>query len=81
MTHACPGATADVTPQLRADDPYMTRNREPSRRPAADDQRFLDTLIFWRSLYAERGPQDSVPVVSLSSMVAAMNRLLAAPTA
>lgn len=59
----------------------MTRNREPSRRPTADDRRFLDTLIFWRSLYAERGPQDSVAVVSLSSMVAAMNRLLAAPTA
>jgi hypothetical protein len=48
--------------------------------PSAD-RRFLDTLIFWRSLYAERGPQDSVPVVSLSSMVAAMNRLLAAPIA
>jgi hypothetical protein len=50
----------------------MARSHRPSRRPTADDRRFFDALVFWRSVYAERGPQDSVSVVSLARLMEAM---------
>jgi hypothetical protein len=43
----------------------------PSRRPTPEERRFLDTLIFWRALYAERGAQDSEPVATVWSTIAA----------
>jgi hypothetical protein len=50
----------------------MSRSRYPSRRPTADDRRFFDALLFWRSVYAERGPQDSVPVISVARLMDAI---------
>lgn len=53
------------------DDASMTRNRNGStRRPTDDDRRFFDVLVLLRGIYAERGPQDSMPVASVSSMIA-----------
>ena len=52
-------------------DASMTRNRNGStRRPTDDDRRFFDVLVLLRGIYAERGPQDSMPVASVSSMAA-----------
>ena len=52
-------------------DASMTRNRNGStRRPTDDDRRFFDVLVLLRGIYAERGPQDSIPVASVSSMIA-----------
>jgi hypothetical protein len=53
-------------------DALMTRNRNGStRRPTDDDRRFFDVLVLLRGIYAERGPQDSMPVATISSVVAA----------
>jgi hypothetical protein len=50
----------------------MARSHHPSRRPTADDRRFFDVLLFWRSVYAERGPQDSAPVISVARLMDAI---------
>jgi hypothetical protein len=52
----------------------MARSHHPSRRPTADDRRFFDALVFWRSVYAERGPQDSVSVISIARVMDAIGR-------
>jgi hypothetical protein len=39
------------------------------RRPSPEGERFLETLVFLRALYAERGPLDSRSVASVSSVV------------
>jgi len=52
----------------------MARSHHPSRRPTADDRRFFDALVFWRSVYADRGPQDSVPVISVARLMDAVGR-------
>lgn len=42
-----------------------------SRRPTPDERRFLDQIVFWRGIYAERGPQDSEPTISPQAAIAA----------
>jgi hypothetical protein len=49
----------------------MDQPLRPTRRPTPEERRFLDTLIFWRALYAERGAQDSQPVATVWSTIAA----------
>jgi hypothetical protein len=49
----------------------MIQPPRQSGRPTPEDRRFLDTLIFWRAIYAERGTQDSEPVASVWSTIAA----------
>ena len=45
--------------------------RHSSRRPSPEDRRFLETLVFFRGLYAERGPQDLGPGASVASTIGA----------
>lgn len=47
----------------------MIQHPDPSRRPSPEERRFLDALCYWRSLYAERGPQDSRSVASIASTI------------
>jgi hypothetical protein len=49
----------------------MTHDPRPSRRPTPEERRFLDALCYWRSLYAERGPQDSLAIASVASTISA----------
>ena len=49
----------------------MAGNSAHSRRPSPEDERFLETLVFLRALYAERGELDSRSVASVASVVAA----------
>ena len=49
----------------------MNGNPHPSRRPSPEDRRFLDTLVFYRGLYAERGPQDLGPGLSVATTIGA----------
>jgi hypothetical protein len=49
----------------------MTRKTYRSRRPTPEDRRFLEALCLWRALYAERGPQDSESVATLTSAISA----------
>lgn len=49
----------------------MIQTPRQSRRPTPEERRFLDTLIFWRAIYAERGAQDSEAVASIPSTIAA----------
>ena len=58
-------------------DASMTRIRNGStRRPTDDDRRFFDVLVLLRGIYAERGPQDSTPVATISSMIASASSSL-----
>jgi hypothetical protein len=58
-------------------DAFMTRNRNGStRRPTDDDRRFFDVLVLLRGIYAERGPQDSMPVATISSVIASASSSL-----
>jgi cell division protein FtsB len=45
--------------------------RHHSRRPTPEERRFLDALVFWRAIYAERGPQDSRSTISVERTIAA----------
>jgi hypothetical protein len=47
----------------------MAGNSAHPRRPSPEDERFLETLVFLRALYAERGPLDSRSVASVASVV------------
>ena len=49
----------------------MNRRSHPSRRPSPEDRRLLETLVLYRGLYAERGPQDLEAVTSLASAIGA----------
>jgi hypothetical protein len=49
----------------------MIRPPRQSRRPTPEERKFLDALVFWRGLYAARGPQDSEAVANLPSTIAA----------
>ena len=58
-----------------AHDAYlMIHPPRPSRRPTPEERRFLDQLVFWRGVYAERGPQDSQPTISPEAAIAAAER-------
>jgi hypothetical protein len=79
MTDACVGALADAFPAPRHDHAAMTRSRRtPTRRPTVEERTLFDALCFMRALYAERGPQDSVPVASMATVMAAANGRLGA---
>jgi hypothetical protein len=47
----------------------MIGHPDPSRRPTPEERRFLDALCYWRDLYAERGPQDSLAVASVATTI------------
>jgi hypothetical protein len=49
----------------------MIQTPRRTRRPTPEERQFLDTLIFWRAIYAERGAQDSESVASVWSTIAA----------
>jgi hypothetical protein len=44
---------------------------QQSRRPAPRDQRFLEALCLMRALYARRGAQDTLVVISVGEVIAA----------
>jgi hypothetical protein len=77
LTDAGPGPMSDAGTVAADDDASMTRNRNGStRRPTDDDRRFFDVLVLLRGIYAERGPQDSTPVATISSVVASASASL-----
>ena len=47
-----------------------------SRRPTPEERKFLDALVFWRAIYAERGPQDSRSAASVEGTIAAAEQSL-----
>jgi hypothetical protein len=49
--------------------------RQP-RRPTPEERRFLDALVFWRAIYAERGPQDMSSAFGLEQTIAAAEESL-----
>jgi hypothetical protein len=49
----------------------MLHPPRPSRRPTAEERRFLEQLVLLRGIYGERGPKDSEATISLSSAIAA----------
>jgi hypothetical protein len=56
----------------------MTWTPDHHRRSTPEERRFLDALVFWRGLYAERGPHDRQPVQSLESVIAESERRMRA---
>ena len=74
MTDAAVGTMPDDRSMPRDDDLAMTRSRSiPTRRPTAEERRLFDALCFMRALYAERGPQDSTPIATMATVMAAAN--------
>ena len=49
----------------------MIQTPRRTRRPTPEERQFLDTLIFWRAIYAERGAQDTEPGADVWSTIAA----------
>jgi len=49
----------------------MNRRSPTSRRPSPEDRLLLESLVFYRGLYAERGPQDQRAVISVASAIGA----------
>jgi hypothetical protein len=58
--------------------PLMIQPARHSRRPTPDERRFLDQIVFWRGIYAERGPQDSEPTISPHAAIAAAEQRMRA---
>lgn len=83
MTDTGAGPMPDDRTSRRDDaEPMMTRSRTiPPRRPTAEERQLFDALCFMRSLYATRGPQDTTPVASIASVMAAANGSLGAISA
>jgi hypothetical protein len=69
---------AAQVPQLRRQERPMTRDTRQPRRPTPEDRRFLEALCLWKALYAERGPQDSLCVASITSTITAAEARLRA---
>lgn len=69
---------SDVRNHGAIQDGAMTRSTDHHRRPTAEERRFLDALVFWRGLYAERGPLDREPVDTLASVMAEAERRMKA---
>lgn len=61
-----------------AHDGVMIRTPDQHRRATPEEHRFLDALIFWRGMYAERGARDREPVQSLASAIAEAERRMRA---
>ena len=49
----------------------MNRRSHASRRPSPEDRQLLETLVFYRGLYAGRGAQDLEAVTSVASAIGA----------
>ena len=49
----------------------MIQTPRRTRRLTPEERQFLDTLIFWRAIYAERGAQDTEPGADVWSTIAA----------
>lgn len=71
-------AQADEVPEAARFLPFshhgtqaMIQTPRQSRRPTPEERKFLDTLIFWRAIYAERGTQDSESGATVWSTIAA----------
>ncbi len=71
-------AQADQVPKSARHLPFshhgtqaMIQTPRQSRRPTPEERKFLDTLIFWRAIYAERGTHDSEPGASVVSTIEA----------
>jgi hypothetical protein len=62
---------ARFLPFARQGTQAMIQTHRRTRRPTPEERQFLDTLIFWRAIYAERGAQDSEPGASVWSTIAA----------
>lgn len=56
----------------------MTTKPDQQRRATLDERRFLEALVFWRGLYAERGPRDRVSVGTLASVIGEAERRMRA---
>jgi hypothetical protein len=70
---------SDASVPGAAHDGAMTRQIDHHhRRPTAEERRFLDAIVFWRGLYAERGPQDRQPIESLASVIGEAERRMKA---
>ena len=59
-----------------AEDSLMAQQLDHRRRATAEERAFLETLVFLRGLYAERGPRDRAPVASIGSVIADTERRL-----
>lgn len=53
----------------RAQHDAMAQHLDHHRRATAEDRLFLETLVFLRGLYAERGPRDRASVASIQTTV------------
>lgn len=69
---------SDASAPDTAHDSAMTRQTDHHRRPSAEERRFLDALVFWRGLYAERGPRDREPMESLADVIGEAERRMKA---
>lgn len=47
----------------------MMRTGRPTRRVTPEDRQFLEALVFWRSVYADRGSHDTEQVISIGTMI------------
>jgi hypothetical protein len=79
MTDPDAGPMPDDRTSAKEDAACMTTTRSiRPRRPTAEERRLFDAFCFMRALYAERGPQDAVPVATITSVMAAANGRLGA---
>jgi hypothetical protein len=60
---------SDVPHARVAEHAGMASHPDFHRRATAEELRFLDLLVFWRNLYAERGPRDREPVQSVAATI------------
>jgi hypothetical protein len=65
---------SDVCHMKPIHDEAMDRYPHHHRRATPEERRFLDALVFWRSLYAERGPSDRETAESLLTVIAEAER-------
>lgn len=65
---------SDVAHHDPAEDHPMAQHLHHHRRATPEERAFLDALVFLRGLYAERGPRDRAPVVSVEIIVADAER-------
>lgn len=83
MAHATLGRSR-VTPMSLdtdgddADDDHMTGRSDHHRRATPEERRFLEALVFWRSVYADRGPRDRDAVETVTSVIGDAERRMKA---
>jgi hypothetical protein len=69
---------SDVPRRSPAEDSLMAQQLDHRRRATAEEREFLETLVFLRGLYHERGPRDRASVASIATVVADTDRRLRA---